>query len=265
MGISTRSVPQHWLAAFLFLFLITAGHAQNIKPVPELKAHVTDEINLLSPSQRQSLENYLTDYENRTGSQIAVLLIDNTAPETIEQYSIRVTDEWKLGRKGIDDGVLLVVAKNNPSGLRRLRIEAGRGVQGVLTDMRSKQILQDIIAPYFRQNDFYNGLTAGVTAITSTLDKETFPDNTNGNHEESTASWSPFLILILFFIFIIIRSSFSRRFGKHGHWGASGIILGGGLHDRFRDHDDFGTGGFSGGGFGGGGGGFDGGGASGDW
>ncbi len=265
MGTSTRFVWHCFFSACLFLFLLTEGHAQNIKPVPELNAHVSDEINLLSPTQRQSLEDYLTDYENRTGNQIAILLTDNTAPETIEQYSIRVTDEWKLGRKGIDDGVLLIVAKNNPPGLRRLRIEAGRGVQGVLTDMRSKQILQDVIAPYFRQNDFYNGLTAGITAITSTLDKETFPENPQEKQQEKAASWSPFLILILFFIIILIRSRSARRFGKHGHWGASGIILGGGLHDRFRDHDDFGSGGFPGGGFSGGGGGFDGGGASGDW
>jgi uncharacterized protein len=100
----------------------------------------------------------LADYETRTGSQIAVLLVKSTEPEAIEQYSIRVTDAWKLGRKGVDDGVLLLVARDNTKALRRLRIEAGRGVQGVLTDAQSKRILQDTIAPHFRQNDYYGGL-----------------------------------------------------------------------------------------------------------
>ncbi len=256
-----------WLRLFFILcclFTVTTSHAQNFVPVPELKAHVMDEIGLLSDSQRQSLESYLTDYEAKTGNQIAVLLMSSTAPEPIEQYSIRVADAWKLGRKGVDDGVLLIVAKDNPPGLKRLRLETGRGVQGVLTDMRSKQILQDVIAPYFRQNDFYNGLAAGITAITSTLDKETFPANTPPRQEEKTALWSPFLILIMAILVILIRSRSSRHSRGRGRWGASGIILGGGLYDHLRNHDRFGGGGF-GGGFGGGGGGFDGGGASGDW
>jgi uncharacterized protein len=117
----------------------------------------------------------LADYETRTGSQIAVLLVKSTEPEAIEQYSIRVADAWKLGRKGVDDGVLLLVARDNPSSLRRLRIEAGRGVQGVLTDAQSKRILQDTIAPHFRQNDYYGGLVAGVGAIATLLNQEKFP------------------------------------------------------------------------------------------
>ena len=261
MGTKSHPVWHFFLVLAFGLCFALYGHTQTTaRPVPELKAHITDEIGLLTLSQRQNLEKYLADYEQKTGNQIAVLLIDNTAPETIEQYSIRVADQWKLGRKGIDDGVLLIVAKNNPPGLRRLRIETGRGVQGVLTDIRSKQILQDIIAPYFRQNHFYDGLATGITAITATLDKETFPANEHTDRGKNSSSWFPLLIPILFFIFIILRSRSSRRLGKHGHWGTTGIILGGGMHDRFRDHDDFGPGGFSGGG-----GGFDGGGASGDW
>lgn len=249
-----------FFAMSMWLFLAMIGHAQDItRPVPELHAHITDEINLLTPPQYQNLENYLTDYEEKTGNQIAVLLIDNTASETIEQFSIRVADQWKLGRKGIDDGVLLIVAKNNPPALRRLRLETGRGTQGVLTDMRSKQILQDVIAPYFRQNDFYNGLAAGISAITSTLDKESFPENEAPTRKEKKSFWIPFLIFLAF-IFICLRSRSSQGFGRAGHWGTSGIILGSSFPDRYRDHDDFGTGGFSGSG-----GTFDGGGASGDW
>jgi uncharacterized protein len=130
---------------------------------------------MLTLDERQQLELLLEIYEKKRGSQIAVLLVDSTAPEAIEQYSIRVADTWKLGRKGIDDGVLLLIAKDNPSALRRLRIEAGRGVQGVLTDAQSKRILEDTIAPHFHQRDGYNGLVAGVFAIETLLDQEKFP------------------------------------------------------------------------------------------
>lgn len=264
MGTRKHPIQHLFFVLVLGLFFALPGHTQiTVRSIPELNAHITDEIGLLTPSQRQNLEKYLVNYEQKTGNQIAILLIDNTASETIEQYSIRVADQWKLGRKGIDDGVLLIVAKNNPSELKRLRIETGRGVQGVLTDMRSKQILQDILAPHFRQNDFYNGLAAGITAITATLDKEVFPANRHTDRKEKEASWFPFLIPILFFIFVVLRSHSSRRLGKHGHWGTTGIILGGELHDRFRNHDDFGSTGS--GGLSGGGGKFDGGGASGDW
>ena len=114
MGTKSHPVWHFFLILAFGLCFALYGHTQTTaRPVPELKAHITDEIGLLTLSQRQNLEKYLADYEQKTGNQIAVLLIDNTAPETIEQYSIRVADQWKLGRKGIDDGVLLIVAKNN--------------------------------------------------------------------------------------------------------------------------------------------------------
>ena len=164
---------RHLLVLALALFL-TAATAQNFTTVPPLQSRVTDMVGMLTENQRAALENVLKEYEDRTGNQIAILLVGKTEPEAIEQYSIRVADAWKLGRKGIDDGVILVVAKNNPPALRRLRIEAGRGVQGTLTDAQSKRILQDVIAPHFRQNDFYGGLAAGVSAIISLLDKDAF-------------------------------------------------------------------------------------------
>ncbi|MBC7453135.1 MAG: TPM domain-containing protein, partial [Massilia sp.] len=105
----------------------TTAHAQ-LAPLPPLTGHATDQAGMLAPGQREKLEAVLTDYEAKTGSQIALLLVKSTAPEQIEQYSIRVADAWKHGRKGVDDGVLLLVAKDNPAALRRLRIEAGRGV-----------------------------------------------------------------------------------------------------------------------------------------
>jgi uncharacterized protein len=165
----------------LVLLVVTGARAQSgFAAVPQQAARVTDQAGMLTASQRSALDGVLADYERKTGSQIAVLLVPSTAPEAIEQYSIRVADAWKLGRKGVDDGVLLVVAKDNPSSLRRLRIEAGRGVQGSLTDAQSKRVLQDVIAPHFRQGDYYGGLAAGISAIATLLDKERVPAPPNG-------------------------------------------------------------------------------------
>lgn len=260
------------LGLILSLFLAAAA-AQDFVPVPPLKTRVTDQAGMLSETQQATLENVLKDYEARTGSQIAILLVNKTEPEAIEQYSIRVFDSWKLGRKGVDDGVLLVVAKDNPPALRRLRIEAGRGVQGSLTDAQSKRILQDVIAPHFRQNDFYGGLVAGVSAITSLLDKEQFPaPDRRETAEEESGGFSLGLFFFFMILFMILsRAKSSRRYSHRHGWGRSapGVILGGGFgtggFGGFGSRGGFG-GGFGGsGGFSGGGGTADGGGASGNW
>lgn len=251
------------LLSFLLAALIGTAGAQDFVPVPPLQTRVTDMAGMLTQGQRASLENVLQEYETRSGSQIAVLLVNTTAPEAIEQYSIRVLDEWKLGRKGVDDGVLLLVAKDNPPSLRRLRIEAGRGVQGSLTDAQSKRILQDVIAPHFRQNDFYGGLAAGISAIASLLDKEQLPAPDAANQPEEAFDSSLLLFFGFMFLFLLLSRFGSSRHRRHarGGWGRSpGIILGGGLGGF---GGGFGGGGFGGGGFGGGGG-FSGGGGSGD-
>ncbi|NMM37016.1 MAG: YgcG family protein [Glaciimonas sp.] len=260
------------IACALALWLSMAG-AQDFVAVPALSAHVIDQAGMLNPQQRSSLDNVLKEYEARSGSQIAILLLNSTAPEAIEQYSIRVADAWKLGRKGVDDGVILVVAKNNDKALRRLRIEAGRGIQGTVTDAQSKRILQDVIAPYFRQNDYYGGLAAATTALTTLMDQEHLPAPTGKNKQPATgdgfSGWMPIVFLLFMFIAIIYqRSRSSFKYGAKG--GNAGMILGsaglGGLLGGGLGGFDRHSGGSSdGGGFGGGGGGFDGGGASGDW
>lgn len=263
----------------LALFLMTlAVHAwaQDFVAVPPLQTRVTDLAGMLKPDERNKLENVLKEHEERTGNQFAVLLVNSTAPEAIEQYSIRVADAWKLGRKGVDDGVILVVAKDNPNALRRLRIEAGRGVQGSLTDAQSKRILQDVIAPHFRQNDYYGGLSAGMAAIAATVAKEQLPGKQQeaaAMEEGGVAAWLPFLVFGMFIAMTLARARPSRRSFSSNGWGRSaGIILGSGI--GYGAHRGLGrggwggtggTGGFGGGGFLGGGGGFDGGGASGNW
>lgn len=290
----SKSWLGHWLVRYTLLVVLlcfallfveaaraqagTSSQADPFVPVPELAARVTDQAGMLTAQQRGALESVLADHETRTGSQIAILIVKSTAPEPIEQYGIRVVDAWKLGRKGVDDGVLLLVAKDNPSSLRRLRIEAGRGVQGVLTDAQSKRVLQDVIAPHFRNNDFYGGLTAGVSAIATLLDKEQFPapqQQPAPRQAEGGGGWM--WPAILFGVFVLLPMFRGRgRRGSNLHrsgWGsnATGVLIGsalgsalGGMHRG--GGGGLGGGGFGGGGFGGGGGGtFDGGGASGDW
>jgi len=264
------------IACTLALWLTLAGaQAQDFVPVPPLSAHVIDQAGMLNLQQRSNLDNVLKEYEARSGSQIAILLLNSTAPEAIEQYSIRVADAWKLGRKGIDDGVILVVAKDNDKALRRLRIEAGRGIQGTVTDAQSKRILQDVIAPYFRRNDYYGGLAAAISALTTLMDQEHLPAPAGKQaSQDGLSGWLSILFLFLMFAAIIYqRSRSSFKYGPKGR--NAGVILGssglGGLGGfgaggGFGRHS--GGGGFDGGGgggFSGGGGGFDGGGASGDW
>lgn len=271
-----RTLWLYVLATALACMLAGPAQAQ-LKEVPPLAGHVTDEAGMLDADQHQRLEAVLADYEAKTGSQIAVLLVKSTEPEAIEQFGIRVADAWKLGRKGVDDGVLLLVARDNPSSLRRLRIEAGRGVQGVLTDAQSKRILQDTIAPHFRQNHYYEGLVAGVGAIATLLNQEQFPapqrQAAPAPQGDAGGGIGLFGIMMLVFGFMLVRSMFRPRRTRlsRGGWGsgATGFILGNIIGNMSRGGGGFGGfsggGGFGGGGFSGGGGSFDGGGASGDW
>lgn len=134
--------------------------------VPPLKARVTDLAGTLNDDQSTSLERRLARFEASKGAQIAVLIVPTTQPETIEQYSIRVVEQWKLGRKGVDDGVLLIVAKND----RMLRIEVGLGFESAIPDAMAKKIVSDIIAPYLRKGDYYGGITAGVEHLIKVIE-----------------------------------------------------------------------------------------------
>ena len=139
--------------------------------VPELVGRVVDQTGTLSSDDIASLTQTLKDLEARKGSQVAVLIVPTTAPESIEQYSLRVAEAWKIGRKKIDDGALLVIAKND----RHLRIEVGYGLEGALTDVTSKRIIDEDITPRFRNGDFAGGISAGVDRIISVIDGEPLP------------------------------------------------------------------------------------------
>ena len=132
---------------------------------------MVDQTGTLSSGDIAALSQKLQDFETRKGSQIAVLIVPTTEPETIEQFAIRVAEAWKIGRKKIDDGAVLVVAKND----RHLRIEVGYGLEGALTDVTSRRIIDEAITPKFRSGDFAGGITAGVDRMIRVIDGEPLP------------------------------------------------------------------------------------------
>jgi uncharacterized protein len=162
--IATRTL----LGAFALCLAVLAS-AQ--VPVPPLSGHVIDQTGTLDAGQKAALEQTLAAFEARKGSQLAVLMLPTTAPEAIEQYALRVAEQWKLGRKKVDDGAILVVAKDD----RAMRIEVGYGLEGALNDATSKRIISEVITPRFQQQDFSGGITAGVAQIISTIDGEPLP------------------------------------------------------------------------------------------
>lgn len=270
-----------WLACLLLLAIALVARAE--VAVPPLQARVTDLTGTLNAAQQAKIEQELADLESSKGSQIAVLIVPATQPETIEQYALRVVEAWKLGRKGVDDGALLLVAKDD----RAMRIEVGYGLEGVIPDAVAKRVISEIITPYFKQGDFYGGIQAGVTRLVRLVEGEPLPPP-----RKKDVSWSniedflPFIFIAVFVVGGVLRAILGRFLGASVAGGvtavaawlmlgslASALIvalivfvftLGGG-----RGPGGFGGrssgGGFGGGGFSGGGGGFGGGGASGRW
>jgi uncharacterized protein len=183
--------------------------------VPPLTGRVVDQTGTLSSSDLASLQQTLKEFEARKGSQLAVLIVPTTAPETIEQYSLRVAETWKVGRKKIDDGALLVVAKGD----RKLRIEVGYGLEGALTDVTSKRIIDEIITPRFSSGDFAGGISTGVARIIGVIDGETLPapeprrQQSQGS-PNSIDPFNPFLIIPVLLFGGFMRSMLGRLIGS---------------------------------------------------
>ena len=266
------------MLAAVFLFATGFAPAADVA-VPVLKARVTDLTATLSAEQTAALENKLAAFETKKGSQLAVLLVPTTQPETIEQYSIRVVEQWKLGRKGVDDGILLLIAKND----RKLRIEVGRGLEGALPDAIAKRIIDEYITPPFKQGDFNGGVNAGVDRIIKVVDGEPLPAPSGRGKSRSMAvddalTWAALLVI---FVGGVLRAIFGSFFGALVAAGIAGVIVfffgAGGIMVLivmvivfiFTLLGVLGGGGSgsssSGGGYSGGGGSFGGGGASGSW
>jgi uncharacterized protein len=301
----------HWrrpLVTGLLALLVSAfqpASAQELAAVPALTAPVTDLTGTLTPDQAAALDAKLRAFAQARGSQVAVLIVPSTQPEEIEQYSIRVVERWQLGRKKIDDGVLVLVARDD----RRVRIEVGYGLEGALPDATANRIITQDIVPSFKRGDYYGGINTGVDRIMRVIEGEPLPEP----ELSPPAAGVPGLysLLPILFIFVLVGGSFLRRlFGRVGGALATGGVVGlltwllvtvlglsilagliaflfsllggmggggprGGNGWYSRGHrgwghtggfgGGFGGGGFGGGGFGGGGGGFGGGGASGGW
>ena len=152
----------------------TVSDGAKLLEIPSLKARVTDLTGSLTPPDIEALEYRLKGFEERKGAQLVVLILPTTQPETIEQFGIRLFDTWKVGRKGVDDGVMLIVAKDD----RTLRIEVGYGLEGALSDATAKRIIEELIVPRFKEGDVPGGVQAGVQAIIKVVDGEALPANT---------------------------------------------------------------------------------------
>lgn len=289
----------------LFLLLGTVGTLLVSKQagaveIPQLKSRVNDYAAMLSPATRQQLENILTNLEQEESTQVAVLTINSLNGANLEEFSLQVVEKWKLGQKGLDNGALLLIAKND----RKLRIEVGYGLEGVLTDLTCGRIIRDIITPQFRNGNFNQGVIAGVSAMIAAVRGEFDGQEVTNSSQKSSDDIAGFLVFLLVSLFNIstilrkkkllataigaivaplIGSFFSFPWivllilipvGALACFLAS-LILGNASRSStrrrggFRNHSSggFGGGGFSGGGGfgGGGGGGFGGGGSSGGW
>jgi uncharacterized protein len=197
-------------------------------PVPKLTARVIDQTGTLTVPDIQRLESKLQAFEQAKGSQVAVLLVPSIGPEAIEDFALRVTDTWKLGRAGVDDGVLFVIAKQQ----RKMRIHTGRGVQGTLTDAASKRIIAERVAPAFRSGDFASGIDAGVEAIMKAIEGEALPPPKASSSQRPTgkvgtvSSASDFLWLAFFgvpVLAMVLRPMVGRAGSAGLTGGATGI------------------------------------------
>jgi len=206
-----------YILCALCVFAVSVAGAE--VAVPPLKARVTDLTGTLAPAQRDTLERELQAFESRKGSQIAVLIVPATRPEAVEQYSLRVSETWKLGRKGVDDGVLLLVAKDD----RELRIEVGYGLEGAIPDAVAKRVISEIIIPFFKQGDFYGGIQAGVGRLIRIIDGEPLP-----SPQARDTSWSGiFDLLPVAFIAVMIGGGFlGALLGRLTGAAVSGGIVG---------------------------------------
>ncbi len=272
--------------------------------VPPLTARVTDLTGTLSGGAVARIEAKLADLEARKGSQLAVLIVPTTQPEEIEQYGIRVAEAWKLGRKGVDDGAILLVAKDD----RRVRIEVGQGLEGPLPDAIANRIITETITPHFKQGDYDGGVEAGIDQMISVVNGEPLPaPDKKWERHGGLGNSLPLLLVVVFVVSGVLRAIFGRLFGSVATGGlTAGIVwllshvipigigagvlaflfalLTGGSRSGWSTGRGWGGGmggfggglgggGFGGGGFGGGGGGgfsgggggFSGGGASGSW
>jgi uncharacterized protein len=300
-----RGLARVW-AALALATLALLGHAvraQDLQPVPPLEGRVIDRTQTLDGPQRQAMEQHLANVERELGTQIVVLLVDSTLPEDIAAYAQRVGEQWKIGRRDVGDGLLIVVAKND----RRIRIEVAKSLEGAVPDLAARQIISETISPAFKRNDYAGGLNAAIDRLATRIRPEGLPApdaQRDGSGRSMGFDWEQ--LAMFFFIAVPIAGAvftgmLGRKLGALATGGGAGAlawwlsaslavaglagvaalimvgVFGFGSGGRGRGGGPpiiwggggggwGGGGGFGGGGFSSGGGGdFGGGGASGDW
>jgi len=291
------------LAALLLAVLVPwhFASAQALQPVPALTARLIDQTQTLSPEQATAIESRLREIEEKSGSQVVVLIVPSTSPEDIAPYAYRVASTWKIGRKDVGDGLLIVIAKND----RRMRMEVARTLEGAIPDLAASRIIEQQMGPHFRQNDYAGGILAALDQVAARIAGEQLPPPTSSTPSQTSQSvdlegLAIFLFFAVMVIAPVIRRIFGRKMGSAivgggagflafifttsfilagaagviallvtllangsggGGRGGGGPFIGGGGFGGGRGGGGFGGGGFSSGG----GGSFGGGGASGSW
>jgi len=279
-----RWLPLIWL----LVFPGWVGAADALVPLPPLAARVTDLTATLAPEQRAQLEASIAAIERDKGAQVAILMLPSVQPETIEQFGIRLAEAWKIGRRGVNDGVIVIVAKND----RKMRIEVGYGLEGAIPDAVAKRIVAETMAPRFKAGDFFGGLEAAVASLGKIIAGEALPPAVGSDSATNLGTDGDALPMLIFVV--IVLAGMARKIlgvlgsllaaglagwlalSVFGSWLAAGLAglaafafsfarLGGGRSGWHAGGGGFSSSDSGGGGFSGGGGDFGGGGASGDW
>ncbi len=277
-----------FLFVLILLFNLAAARAE--VPIPELRSRVTDLSATLSKAEHTTLEQRISAFEAEKGAQIAVLILPSVSPESIEGFGIRLAERWKIGRKGINDGVILIVARND----RQLRIEVGYGLEGVLPDAIAHRIIDETIVPKFREGKYFEGIDNGVATIMKVISGEPLPEPTRRWSSSGSSSGFDGLWFLAIFLGAGLAQFLRKTFGRFAAALAGGVIAGalawifvpwfmalilgavgffifltdsgfGGRGGYYSSRGGWSSGGSGGGGFRGGGGSFGGGGASGRW
>lgn len=261
---------KHWIALLLWSLLLCAGPAQ-AQQFPQLTGRVVDAANILSPAEEVSLDAKLTRLEQQSQRQLVVVTIADLQGYDIADYGFRLGDHWGIGDKARDDGALLIVAPNE----RKVRIEVGYGLEGILPDVLAGRIIRESIVPSFKQGNYPGGISAGTDAIIKILmlppdEARKLAEQAKREEESGTQNGQVLVAIFLIFMFIILPMLLRRGLGRAYRSGIAPVILWGpsiGSGGGSRWSGGGGGGGWSsgGGGFSGGGGGFGGGGSSGSW
>lgn len=292
-----RFFPLLVLALALVALLQGRAWAQDLQPIPALTARVMDNTGTLSDAQRQALEAKLSRFEAESGPQMVVLMVATSQPEDLASFAFRVADQWKIGRKGVGDGVLVVVAKDD----RRVRIEVAKDLEGAVPDLAARQVIDQALRPAFKVGDYAGGLNQGVDQLMARIRGEHLPAPTARGGKAKQAKWGWQEVAMLLFIGVpvagsVLSSVLGRKLGVLATGVGTGALAGvittslllgvaagvlalifvgvlgvgsgrrGGGPVIWGSGGGWGGGGGGGGGFSSGGGGdFGGGGASGDW